>query len=146
MVEGMLSTAYALHSTACPVAGFIWRMEDRGCEVGVVTMPGHASRLMSADMASPVCVEDLGQVSKWFGRRGTQRDPTQALENRKTKHRLERIDFVRFLRHLDALQDALAMQRRALGETLGCPNQLPTCCAGDEDTVLSLSLHCDSKQ
>ena len=64
----------------------------------------------------------------------SQRAPTQALANRKTKHRLERIDFVRFLRHLDALQDALVMQRRAMGEPPGCFEQLPTCCAGDEDT------------
>lgn len=89
---------------------------------------------------------NLGQLSKWFGKGGTQRDPTQALANRKAKHHLERTDFVRFLRHLDSLQAALATQRRAMGEPPGCFNELPTCCTGDEDTVLSLSLDCDSKQ
>lgn len=45
-----------LHSTACPVAEFVWRVEDKGCELGVVSMPGH-SGLMSADMCLPVCDE-----------------------------------------------------------------------------------------
>ena len=136
----------SLHSTACLVAHFVWRVEDRGCEPGFVSMPGHASSLMSTDMALPVCVKDHGQLGKWFEKGGTQRDPAQALANRKTKHHLESTDFVRFLRHLDALQDALAMQRRAMGEPLGVLIVVSTCSAGDEDTVLSLSHDCDSKQ
>lgn len=38
----------------------------------------------------------------------------QALENK--KHYLEWSDYTRFLRHLDALRQALYAQRRALGE------------------------------
>ncbi len=74
----------------------------------------------------------------------------QALENK--KHYLEWSDYTRFLRHLDALRQALYAQRRALGEPQNhsTPNtamvlqaslRLRTAdwiSAGDEDTVLSM--------
>ena len=74
----------------------------------------------------------------------------QALENK--KHYLEWSDYTRFLRHLDALRQALYAQRRALGKpqnhsspktamVLQASLRLRTAdwiSAGDEDTVLSM--------